>query len=122
MARRLSIVQMDVFSDKVIEGNSLAVFLDGRALSTDEMQAIARETNLSETTFILPRDTATEKERGVDGSNGVAQFEERVLIEQGMEMNRPSRIFVRGSKQDNRVINVRVGGYAVEIMRGEYVV
>jgi len=55
-------------------------------------------------------------------ANGVAQSEERVLIEQGMEMNRPSRIFVRGSKQDNRVINVRVGGYAVEIMRGEYVV
>ena len=32
------------------------------------MQALARETNLSETTFILPRDPATEQERGVQGA------------------------------------------------------
>jgi trans-2,3-dihydro-3-hydroxyanthranilate isomerase len=41
------------------------VFTDARGLSDDEMQAIARETNLSETTFILPGDAATERERGV---------------------------------------------------------
>jgi predicted PhzF superfamily epimerase YddE/YHI9 len=44
-----------------------------------------------------------------------------VLIEQGLEMKRPSRIFVRASKRDNRVVNVRVGGNAVEVMRGELV-
>ena len=52
-------------------------------------------------------------------AHGVAQPEERVPIEQGIEMNRPSRIFVRAGKKDNRVINVRVGGHATEIMRGE---
>jgi trans-2,3-dihydro-3-hydroxyanthranilate isomerase len=52
-------------------------------------------------------------------AHGVAQPGERVLIEQGVEMGRPSRIFVRAGKKDNRVINVRVGGHAVEIMRGE---
>jgi trans-2,3-dihydro-3-hydroxyanthranilate isomerase len=57
--------QVDVFTSKPFEGNSLAVFADGRGLSDDQMQAIAREMNLSETTFILPRDAATEKERGV---------------------------------------------------------
>ena len=52
-------------------------------------------------------------------AHGVAKPDERVLIEQGVEMKRPSRIYVRASKSDNRVVNVRVGGNAVEIMRGE---
>jgi trans-2,3-dihydro-3-hydroxyanthranilate isomerase len=52
-------------------------------------------------------------------AHGVAQPDERVLIEQGIEMDRPSRIFVLASRNDNRVVNVRVGGNAVEVMRGE---
>jgi len=290
--RRFPFVQFDVFSSRPFEGNSLAVYPDGRGLSDPQMQAIAREMNLSETTFIFPRDAATERERGVrvriftvqeelpfaghptlgtafqlrgstgagevalelnvgrvpvrfeeksgqpvfgemtqaeptfgpahdretvvratslrDGdidpslpiqtistglpftivplrgldvirrlqvdltsageylqrsggskffyfvtretvdptarlharmlfyngedpatgsaagcaaawmvANGVAQGDERVLIEQGIEMLRPSRIFVRASRQDDRVVNVRVGGNAVEVLRGE---
>jgi trans-2,3-dihydro-3-hydroxyanthranilate isomerase len=297
--RRFPFVQLDVFSSTPFEGNSLAVFSDGRGLTDQQMQALAKEMNLSETTFILPRDPATERERGVrvriftveeelpfaghptlgtafvlrnsnggssgelsgaaevaldlnvgkvpvrfeevpgqpvfgemsqvdpkfgplhdreavvraaglrDGdidpslpiqtvstgvpftvvplrglemmrrlrvdmassaeylqraggkffyfvsretvdpaarlharmifyngedpatgsaagctaawmvAHGVAQSEERVLIEQGVEMRRPSRIFVRASGTDNRVVNVRVGGNAVEVLRGE---
>jgi trans-2,3-dihydro-3-hydroxyanthranilate isomerase len=283
--------QWDVFSSRPLEGNSLAVFFDGRGLSDAEMQSIAEEMNLSETTFILPRDAETERTEGVrvriftvqeelpfaghptlgtafalrsqsgapeialalnvgkvpvrfedktgelsfgemtqvdptfgrqhdreavakatglnaqdfddsmpietvstgvpftvtplrslsviqnlqintsraseyldktggkffyfvaretvdqearlharmifyngedpaTGSaagctaawmvkHGVAQPDERVLIEQGVEMKRPSRIFVRASRNDNRVVNVRVGGHSVEVMRGE---
>jgi trans-2,3-dihydro-3-hydroxyanthranilate isomerase len=290
-SRRLAMTQWDVFSSRPLEGNSLAVFLDGRGLSDGEMQSIAKEMNLSETTFIFPRDQAAERERGVrvriftvqeelpfaghptlgtafalrgqsraekvtlelsvgkvpvvfednagepafgemtqvdpifgiqhdrvavarvlglgaqafdeslpietvstgvpftvtplkslsviqnlqvnlnhaaeylektggkffyfvtrettnraarlharmlfyngedpaTGSaagctaawmvaHGVAQADERVMIEQGVEMKRPSRIFVRAARTDNRVVNVRVGGNAVEIMRGE---
>jgi len=290
--RRFPFAQLDVFSSRPFEGNSLAVFSDGRGLSDQQMQAIAREMNLSETTFILPRDPATERERGVrvriftvqeelpfaghptlgtafalrgstgagevalelnvgkvpvrfeensgqpvfgemtqvepkfglthdretvvratslrDGdidpslpiqtvstglgftivplrgldvirrlqvdlasageylkrsgeskffyfvtretvdpsarlharmlfyngedpatgsaagcaaawmvANGVAAADERVLIEQGVEMQRPSRIFVRAARLDDRVVNVRVGGNAVEVLRGE---
>jgi trans-2,3-dihydro-3-hydroxyanthranilate isomerase len=294
--RRLAMVQWDVFSSRPLEGNSLAVFLDGRGLTDAEMQALAKEMNLSETTFILPRDPATERERGIrvriftvreelpfaghptlgtafalrgrgdkeksgaaqvvlelnvgkvpvnfedsDGqpafgemtqinptfgiqhereaiahatglqvedfdeslpietvstglpytvtplkslavmrnlqidmkrgteylaqtggrffyfvtretvdrearlharmlfyngedpatgsaagcaaawmvAHGVAKSDERVLIEQGMEMKRPSRIFVRAARGNNRVVNVRVGGNSVEILRGE---
>jgi trans-2,3-dihydro-3-hydroxyanthranilate isomerase len=289
--RRLPFVQVDVFSSRPFEGNSLAVFLDGRELSDEEMQLIAKEMNLSETTFILPRDPSVERERGVrvriftvqeelpfaghptlgtgfqlrgstgaheivldlnagkvpvvfeekpgepvfgemtqldpkfgerhdretvvracgllDGdidpslpiqtistgvpftlvplrgleiiqnlhvdmkgsqeyleraggkffyfvsretvdpaarlharmifyngedpatgsaagcaaawmvAHGVAQPDEHVLIEQGVEMKRPSRIFVRASRQDDRVVNVRVGGNVVEVLRGE---
>ena len=290
--RRLAFAQLDVFSSEPLAGNALAVFSDATGLSSDEMQNIARETNLSETTFIFPRDAAAEREHGVrvrifttqeelpfaghptlgtafflrgtkptaevvldlnvgrvpvrfesqpgepvfgemtqvdpkfgathdretvvratglrdgdidpslpvqtvstgvpfivvplrglatsrdlqldakgskdylsraDGkffyfvtretvdpaarlharmifyngedpatgsaagcaaawmaAHGVAQPDERVLIEQGIEMKRPSRIFVRASKKDNRVVNVRVGGNAVEVMRGEF--
>ena len=61
----LPMVQVDVFTDRALSGNSLAVFLDGRRLSTEQMQALAREMNLSETTFILPGGAAAEKRRGV---------------------------------------------------------
>jgi len=63
--QRFSMAQWDVFSSRALEGNSLAVFFDGRGLSDAEMQSIAKEMNLSETTFILPRDAETERERGV---------------------------------------------------------
>ena len=46
-------------------------------------------------------------------ANGVAQPDERVMIEQGVEIGRPSRIFVRAIAQDDRVVNVRVGGNVV---------
>lgn len=289
--RRLAMAQWDVFSAKPLEGNSLAVFFDARGVSDAEMQSIAKEMNLSETTFICPRDPATERERGVrvriftvqeelpfaghptlgtafalrgerggkevtldlnvgrvpvrfeesdvrpvfgemtqmdpkfgmqhdreavaratglrvedfdptlpietvstgvpftvtplkslavlqelrvdlhraseylekaegkflyfvaretvdpaarlharmlfyngedpaTGSaagctaawmvaHGVAASDERVLIEQGIEMQRPSRIFVRAALRDNRIVNVRVGGNAIEVLRGE---
>jgi trans-2,3-dihydro-3-hydroxyanthranilate isomerase len=52
-------------------------------------------------------------------AHGVATSDHRVLIEQGIEMERPSRIFVRASKYDNRIVNVRVGGNAIEVIRGE---
>jgi trans-2,3-dihydro-3-hydroxyanthranilate isomerase len=290
-SRRLALTQWDVFSSRPLEGNSLAVFSDGRGLSDSEMQSLAKEMNLSETTFILPRDAETERVNGVrvriftvqeelpfaghptlgtafalraksaannvtlelnvgrvpvqfedkagapafgemtqidpvfgaqhdreavaratglraqdfdeslpietvstgvaftvtplkslavmqnlqvdlnraaeylaksegkffyfvtretvdrnarlharmpfyngeDPATGsaagcsaawmvahsVAKAEERVLIEQGVEMKRPSRIFVRASRSDNRIVNVRVGGNAVEVMRAD---
>jgi trans-2,3-dihydro-3-hydroxyanthranilate isomerase len=293
-SRQLQMVQIDVFTDRALTGNALAVCLDGRGLTSEQMQDIARETNLSETTFVLPGDAEAERQNAVrvriftvqeelpfaghptlgtafvlrgtssaseiklqlnvgtvpvcfdespgrpafgemtqmdpkfvvqhdreavatalglpigdldpnlpietistgvpftvtplrtlavlqtlridpartsqylaqsggkffyfvcretgnpgarlharmlfyngedpaTGSaagcasawmvaHGVAQPDERVLIEQGVEMKRPSRIFVRASKTDNRVVNVRVGGNAVEVMRGQMLV
>jgi trans-2,3-dihydro-3-hydroxyanthranilate isomerase len=289
--RRLAMTQWNVFSAKPLEGNSLPVFFDARGVSDAEMQSIAKDMNLSETTFVCPRDQATERERGVrvriftvqeelpfaghptlgtafalrgdsgakevtldlnvgrvsvrfeeapgepafgemtqvdptfgmqhdreavaqatglrtedfdpalpietvstglsftvtplkslsviqrlrvdskhvgeylektDGkflyfvaretvdpaarlharmlfyngedpatgsaagctaawmvAHGVAEPEERVLIEQGIEMQRPSRMFVRAARRDYRIVNVRVGGNAIEVMRGE---
>lgn len=57
--------QMDVFAERQLEGNMLAVFPDGTGLTPFEMQALARETNLSETAFILPRTEAIERKEGI---------------------------------------------------------
>ncbi|HYY94824.1 MAG TPA: PhzF family phenazine biosynthesis protein [Pyrinomonadaceae bacterium] len=54
--RRLHYHRVDVFTDRAFGGNPLAVFTNGRGLSTETMQAIAKEFNLSETTFVLPPD------------------------------------------------------------------
>ncbi|MDP9267012.1 MAG: PhzF family phenazine biosynthesis protein [Acidobacteriota bacterium] len=63
--RRFPFVKLDVFTATPLEGNQLAVFTDARGLSDADMQALAREMNLSETTFVFPRDFATERERGI---------------------------------------------------------
>lgn len=47
---------LDVFTDRAFEGNPLAVVTDASGLSDRDMQAIAREFNLSETVFVLPPD------------------------------------------------------------------
>ena len=47
-------IQVDVFTARPFGGNPLAVFPEAEGLTTEEMQCLAREMNLSETTFVLP--------------------------------------------------------------------
>ena len=56
MARDLQIVWADAFTTTPLAGNACAVVLDARGLDDATMQAIARETNLSETSFVFPGD------------------------------------------------------------------
>ena len=56
---------VDVFADAPLKGNPLAVVFDTAGLSTEKMQAIAREFNLSETTFVQRRPQAVEQAQGV---------------------------------------------------------
>lgn len=63
--RRLTFATVDVFTTRPLEGNSLAVFPEVSGLSDAEMQAIAREFNLSETTFVFRRDASVERMRGI---------------------------------------------------------
>jgi trans-2,3-dihydro-3-hydroxyanthranilate isomerase len=51
--------------------------------------------------------------------NGIAKPEETVHILQGVEIKRPSHVYVRAGKQGEKIGKVRVGGHAVEVMRGE---
>ena len=64
MSRKYEFVQVDAFARKPLAGNPLAVFGDARGLSDEEMQALAREMNLSETTFIFPRESDVEAGEG----------------------------------------------------------
>lgn len=52
MARRYAV--LDVFTNRLLAGNPLAVVLDAEGLSDERMQAVAKELNLSETVFVLP--------------------------------------------------------------------
>jgi len=57
MHRTRRFLQLDVFSHQLMHGNPLAVVVDGEGLDDSTMQAFARWTNLSETTFLLPPTT-----------------------------------------------------------------
>ena len=50
---------------------------------------------------------------------GVVPPDEQALMEQGVEMKRPSRIFFSAGRNGGRIVNVRVGGHVVEVVRGE---
>jgi trans-2,3-dihydro-3-hydroxyanthranilate isomerase len=54
MSRDYRLLTVDVFTDRILAGNQLGVVLDARGIADDEMQAIAREMNIAETTFVLP--------------------------------------------------------------------
>jgi len=56
MANRYRYLHLDVFTGRKFGGNQLAVFLDARGLTTEDMQTLTREMNFSESTFILPRE------------------------------------------------------------------
>lgn len=56
-------LHLDVFTDRPFEGNQLAVFPDPHGLSTADMQAIAREMNFSESTFIFPANAGAQPGR-----------------------------------------------------------
>src|SRR5579872_3538205 len=63
--RRIPYVLLDVFTDTPLTGNQLAVFTDARNVQEHELQQLASETRLCETTFVFPREAAVESEQGV---------------------------------------------------------
>src|SRR5580704_811285 len=64
MSETYEFVQLDVFTRTPLTGNPLAIFTDARGLTDQQMQALAREMNLSETTFVLPRQPQVEAQEG----------------------------------------------------------
>ena len=68
-------LQYDVFTDRPLTGNQLAVFLDTAGLSSAEMQAMTRETKFSECTFVQPAEVAgTDVRLRIFGPNNEMQF------------------------------------------------
>jgi trans-2,3-dihydro-3-hydroxyanthranilate isomerase len=72
--------------------------------------------------YLLGEDPATGSAAGCAAAwmvrYGIAQPEQTVHIQQGVEIKRPSQIFVRAGKAGDKITNVRVGGHAVQIMEG----
>lgn len=83
----------DVFTDRALTGNALAVFTDANEIDGDTMQALAR--------------------------HGRIRFGEEIVIEQGTEIRRPSKLHARVTGSHDRVEAVEVGGGAVVIGAGE---
>jgi trans-2,3-dihydro-3-hydroxyanthranilate isomerase len=72
--------------------------------------------------FYGGEDPATGSAAGCAGGwivgHGLAKSDEQIVIRQGIETRRPSEIFVRARSDSGKVTDVRVGGYAVEVLRG----
>ena len=98
--RRFRYRVVDVFAERPLEGNPLAVFPDARGLDDATMQAIARELNLSETVFGLP---ASRPECAA-----------RLRCEQGTKMGRRSILHVR-VRGDGGAEGIDVGGSVIPL-------
>ena len=107
--RRFTVVKVDVFSARPLEGNQLAVFLDARGLRDAEMQALAREMNLAETTFVLPRPRAIESKQGVK----VRIFTVQEELEFAGHPTLGTAFLLRKAKQREVVLDLKVGRIAV---------
>src|SRR4051812_2915032 len=70
----LRYVLADVFTDTPLEGNQLAVFTDGRSISGEAMQRLAKEMNLSETVFVLPAEQGGQARIRIFTPNSELQF------------------------------------------------
>lgn len=132
MARRYQI--LDVFTEDALSGNPLAVVLDGQGLSDAEMQKIACEFNLSETTFVSPavnpaasarvRIFTPEKElnfaghptvgtavvlaaQRLEGSNG-EQREAMVVLEENVGLVRCGVVFAGGKPGRAKFVTPRL--------------
>ena len=88
MAASYDFVQLDVFTRTPLAGNPLAVFTDARGLTDKQMQALSREKNLSETTFILPREPEVE---ATDGRREQIVKANRQLLEKDFPLTYYSR-------------------------------
>src|SRR5437763_1251100 len=141
----LRYVVVDVFTEKLLEGNQLGVFLDARSLSSEQMQRLAREMNFAESVFVLPPGNGADARiriftpatelpfagHPVLGSaagplavhlarHGRIGFGEEIEIRQGAEIRRPSILYARADGSADRIERDEVGGSAVIVARGEF--
>jgi trans-2,3-dihydro-3-hydroxyanthranilate isomerase len=111
--RRLPVVQVDVFTATPLEGNQLAVFPDARVLKEQELQPLAREMNFSETTFVFPRDAATERECGtrvrIFTVNEELPFAGHPTLGTAVVLRNGSPAHETGSGGDQIVLDLKVG-------------
>jgi trans-2,3-dihydro-3-hydroxyanthranilate isomerase len=109
---QLEFVTVDVFTDRRFGGNPLAVVLNGERLTTAQMQAIAGEFNLSETTFVLPpKDPAHTAEVRIFTPKAEIRFAGHPNVGTAFALAR------RGHAHDPLLFEEKAGLVAVDLMR-----
>ena len=117
MAKRtFEFVQLDVFTREPLKGNPLAVFHDGRGLSDAEMQSLAREMNLSETTFVLPRESAIEAKEGKKVR--IFTVEEELPFAGHPTLGTALYLYSLATNSDEVVLDLKVGKIPVRMTPG----
>ncbi|HUU05793.1 MAG TPA: PhzF family phenazine biosynthesis protein [Patescibacteria group bacterium] len=115
--KKLTFYIVDVFAEKKYAGNQLAVFREAKELSGDEMQQIARETNFSESTFIL-------KDEPRDGGYDVRIFTPREEVPFAGHPTLGTAHIIRNEilagKTDELALNLKVGKIPVTFSKDGY--
>ncbi|MEP6491761.1 MAG: PhzF family phenazine biosynthesis protein [bacterium] len=107
--RSYDFVTLDVFTATRFGGNQLAVFTDARGLSDDEMQSLAAEFNLSETTFVLPpADSANTARMRIFNRRNEMPFAGHPSLGTG-------HVLAQQRRDDNGVVRLEVPAGVVEV-------
>jgi trans-2,3-dihydro-3-hydroxyanthranilate isomerase len=103
-------VRCDVFSNRPFGGNPLAVFTDARALTSDTMQRIAAEMNLSETVFLLPAEQGHTAKLRIFTPKLELPFAGHPTLGAALVLSRPLQT-------DRLTLETRIGPIAIRIER-----
>ena len=108
---RLEFLTVDVFTDRRFGGNPLAVIPHADGLTTAQMQAVAGEFNLSETTFVLPpRDPAHAAEVRIFTPKFELPFAGHPNVGTAFVVGR------QGSRRDRLIFEEKAGLVAIELL------
>ena len=120
---KLEFTTVDVFTDRKFGGNPLAVVTDARGLSTEQMQAIAAEFNLAETTFVLPpKDAAHTAEVRIFTPKAEMPFAGHPNVGTAFVLARAGQSFGRAVTGDQLVFEEKAGLVRMDLTRENGVV
>ncbi|NDH61815.1 MAG: PhzF family phenazine biosynthesis protein [Alphaproteobacteria bacterium] len=109
---------VDVFTDRPFGGNPLAVVTNAQGLSTEQMQAIAAEFNLAETTFVLPpRDPANTAEVRIFTPKAEMPFAGHPNVGTAFVLARAGESYGRPIPGDRLVFEEKAGLVRMELTR-----
>lgn len=117
-------IQVDVFTQTPLQGNPLACFPEASGLSDDQMQAIARELNHSETTFVLPATAGGDARVRIFGQQNELPFAGHPSLGTAfvMAMTRPGKASLMLEEQVGAIpitLERRADGVFVEMTQNE---
>jgi trans-2,3-dihydro-3-hydroxyanthranilate isomerase len=114
---RLQFETVDVFTSKQFSGNPLAVVLNAEGLSTEQMQSIAAEFNLAETTFVLPpKDSAHTAEVRIFTPRGEMPFAGHPNVGTAFVLARTGTSYDRAIPQDRVTFEEKAGLVPISLL------